>query len=149
MTGRVFVGPGCDIQVGRMSTLALNNCYVSSGVTLIVGAGAQLEISADFIGKNSTIVARESIIIGDGSKIAENAVIRDGNHDHTVALSDMRFTQAPIHIGADVWICANAIVLSGVEIGDRATIAAGAVVTRDVQPATTVGGVPAKELKDS
>lgn len=50
-------------------------------------------------------------------------------------------------IGNDVWIGARAIILSGVNIGDGAVIAAGAVVTKDVEPYTIVGGVPAKPIR--
>lgn len=50
----------------------------------------------------------------------------------------------PVIIGNDVWIGSNAIILQGVKIGDGAVVAAGAVVTKDVEPYTIVGGVPAK-----
>ena len=50
-------------------------------------------------------------------------------------------------IGNDVWIGCNALILSGISIGDGAVIAAGAVVTRDVPPYAIVGGVPAKVKK--
>ena len=56
-------------------------------------------------------------------------------------------TYAPIHIGKNVWIGANATVLAGVTIGDAVVVAAGAVVKKDVQPNTVVGGVPAKLIK--
>jgi acetyltransferase-like isoleucine patch superfamily enzyme len=51
-------------------------------------------------------------------------------------------------IGHDVWIGANALVMGGVRIGHGAIIAAGAVVTKDVDPYAIVGGVPAKWIKD-
>uniref|UniRef100_UPI0040478E3C CatB-related O-acetyltransferase n=1 Tax=Algoriphagus sp. TaxID=1872435 RepID=UPI0040478E3C len=50
-------------------------------------------------------------------------------------------------IGHDVWIGENVIVLDGVKIGNGAIIAAGAVVTKDVEPYAVVGGVPAKHIK--
>lgn len=59
--------------------------------------------------------------------------------------SKWRFHQ-PTVIGNDVWIGANAMVISGVTIGTGAVIGAGAVVTRDVAPYEIVGGVPAKKI---
>lgn len=52
-----------------------------------------------------------------------------------------------IIIGNDVWIGYDAIILSGVTIGDGAIIGARAVVTKDVPPYTIVGGVPAKAIR--
>ncbi len=52
-----------------------------------------------------------------------------------------------IVIGSDVWIGYEAVILSGVHIGDGAVIAARAVVTRDVPAYTIIGGVPAKEIR--
>ncbi len=51
------------------------------------------------------------------------------------------------HIGNDVWMGHGAIVLPGVTVGDGAVVAAGAVVTRDVEAYTIVAGVPAKPIK--
>jgi virginiamycin A acetyltransferase len=52
-----------------------------------------------------------------------------------------------IVIGNDVWIGYEAVILSGIHIGDGAIIGARAVVTKDVPPYTVVGGIPAKEIK--
>jgi len=52
-----------------------------------------------------------------------------------------------IVIGNDVWIGYEAVILSGVHIGDGAIIGARAVVTKDVPPYTIVAGVPAKEIR--
>ncbi|WP_276318881.1 CatB-related O-acetyltransferase [Longirhabdus pacifica] len=54
---------------------------------------------------------------------------------------------SPPFIGNDVWIGSNAVILQGVKIGNGAIIAAGAVVTKDVEPFTIVGGVPANFIK--
>lgn len=50
-------------------------------------------------------------------------------------------------VGNDVWIGHAAILLPGVNVGDGAVIAAGAVVSRDVEPCTIVGGVPARSIR--
>ena len=50
-------------------------------------------------------------------------------------------------VGNDVWIGYEAVILSGVTIGDGAVIGTRAVVTKDVPPYTIVGGVPAKPIR--
>jgi virginiamycin A acetyltransferase len=53
----------------------------------------------------------------------------------------------PVIIGNDVWVGARAIILDGVTIGDGAVIGAGAVVTKNVEPYTIMGGVPARLIR--
>ena len=50
-------------------------------------------------------------------------------------------------VGNDVWIGSEAIVMPGVKIGDGAVIGTRAVVTRDIEPYSIVGGNPAKEIR--
>ena len=52
-----------------------------------------------------------------------------------------------IVIGNDVWIGYEAVILSGVTIGNGAIIGARAVVTKDVPPYTIVAGVPARPIR--
>lgn len=148
-TGSVHIGRGCHIYVHRGGAIRLAGCHVSRGATLTAGRDATLDIEADYIGQNATIVARDSLHIGLGTQIAENVVVRDGNHDRSVPLRDMAFTAAPIFVGENVWLAAGSIVLAGVSIGSNATVAAGAVVTKDVTPGATVGGVPARTLRST
>lgn len=56
-------------------------------------------------------------------------------------------TKGDVTIGSDVWIGYDALILSGVKIGDGAVIAARSVVAKDVEPYTIVGGIPAKRLR--
>lgn len=146
LIGRVEIGPGATIHAGRGSSLTIEDCHVASMATLATSPNAVLHVNADFVGPGTQIVAREKVTIGDGCKIAEYVTIRDGNHDHSVPLREMRFTSSPVIIGNDVWIAAKATVLAGVTIGNGATVAAGAVVTKDVPAGATVAGVPARVI---
>lgn len=67
-------------------------------------------------------------------------------NNHPFENSKLR-NNKPVVIGNDVWIGANVCILPGVNIGDGAIIAAGAVVVKDVEPYSIVGGVPAKLIK--
>ena len=86
------------------------------------------------------------ITIGDRTLIGHNVVLATLNHNPDPVRRG-NLLPAPIVIGEDVWIGANATVCPGVTIGNGAIVAAGAVVTRDVPANTVVGGVPAKVLK--
>ena len=52
-----------------------------------------------------------------------------------------------VHIEKDAWIGTGATILPGVTVGEHAVVAAGAVVTKDVEPWTIVAGCPAKPIK--
>lgn len=69
--------------------------------------------------------------------------------NHRLAPEDRKTTYpAPILLVKNVWVGFNATILQGVTIGDNAVVAAGAVVTKDVEPNTIAGGVPAKVIKN-
>ena len=99
-----------------------------------------------FINSGCCFQDQGGIFIGDGVLIGHNVVLATLNHDiDPQKRSDM--FPAPIRIGNNVWIGAQATVLPGVTIDDGAIIAAGAVVSRDVPANVIVGGVPAKIIK--
>ncbi|WP_373482953.1 DapH/DapD/GlmU-related protein [Acetobacterium sp.] len=99
-----------------------------------------------FINSGCRFQDQGGIIIGDGVLIGHNVVLATLNHDVDPQKRSDIFP-APIRIGNNVWIGAQATVLPGVTIGDGAIIAAGAVVSRDVPANVIVGGVPAKIIK--
>jgi len=100
-----------------------------------------------FINSGCRFQDQGGIIIGDGALIGHNVVLATLNHG-LAPEKRQDIYPAPIIIGKNVWIGANATVLPGVTIGDNAIIAAGAVVTKDVSVNTVVAGVPAKFIKE-
>ena len=86
------------------------------------------------------------VTIGDGCQIGHNVVFATLNHGLQPEERGITYP-APIVLGRNVWVGSNSTILQGVTIGDNAVIAAGAVVTRDVEAGTIVGGVPARFIK--
>lgn len=62
-------------------------------------------------------------------------------------ITDAWDNKGDIIVGNDVWIGYEAVILSGVTIGDGAIVGSRAVVTKDIPPYTIVGGVPAKPIR--
>ena len=100
----------------------------------------------DFVNASCHFQDQGGITIGDRVFIGHNVVLATATH----ALDpnqNRRLSYKPIKICDNVWIGSNSVILQGVTIGEWAVVAAGAVVTKDVEPYTVVGGVPAKFIK--
>ena len=108
------------------------------------------------IGKNSKILnnvnldARGGIKIGDNSQIGYQSLLITANHniDKSEKIIKQGMNYNPIEIGSDVWVGARVIILPGVKVSDKCVIAAGSVVTKDLETNGIYGGVPAKLIKE-
>lgn len=119
---------------------------IYTGFHIALSSNARLSLGSGYINSGVTIDCFESIRIGHYVVISKGVTIRDSdNHqfDNNTPIS------APITIGDHVWIGINVTILKGVNIGDGAVVAAGAVVVSDVAPNTLVGGVPAKLIREN
>lgn len=93
---------------------------------------------------NCLMMSRGGITIDDDVMVAANVQLISNNHD----LYDHQIlTCKPVHLKHNCWIGAGATILPGVTVGENAVVAAGAVVTKDVEANTVVGGNPAKLIK--
>ena len=96
------------------------------------------------IGCDSFLDGRNGLIIGDNVNISSGVMIWTEQHDY----NDPMFTNvgSQVKIEDFTWVSCRAILLPGVTIGEGAVVAAGAVVAKDVEPYSVVGGVPAKKI---
>lgn len=97
------------------------------------------------IGDHAFLDGRGTLSIGNHVVIASQVLIYNSQHD--IDSEDFKPVDKEIKIDDYVFIGPRAIILPGVKIGKGAVIAAGAVVTDNVEPFTVVGGVPAKFIR--
>ncbi len=123
-------------------------CYLYPGARLShaygIAAGRNLMVNG-----GAFLYGRGGLEIGDHVMIGPNAVIVSSQHrfdDPRVPMAFLGHIEAPVTIGSDVWIGANAVVLPGVRIADHTVVSAGAVVTHDTEPWSIVGGIPARRI---
>ena len=114
--------------------------YTDYGLNITVGR-------AVFIGYECAFTGHADINIADQVMIAHKVNLVTAGHPVEPDLRRSYITAEPITIETNVWIGAAATILPGVTIGADSVVAAGAVVTDDVPPATLVAGVPAKVIR--
>jgi acetyltransferase-like isoleucine patch superfamily enzyme len=102
------------------------------------------------IGDHSIIDVADDVTIGREVALGPNCVIYSHDHDYHNADGAAwkgPLMTAPVSIGDGAWIGSGVTILPGVTIGERAVIAAGAVVTKNVPPGGVWGGIPAKPIQ--
>jgi acetyltransferase-like isoleucine patch superfamily enzyme len=114
--------------------------YADYGLNITVGR-------AVFIGYECAFTGHAAIDIADKVMIAHKVNLVTAGHPVEPDRRRDYITAEPITIDRNVWIGVAATILPGVTIGADAVVAAGAVVTRVVPPATLVAGVPATVIK--
>ncbi len=126
----------CGMKINKGSTIHMFlSTYKASGIT--IGKDS-------IIGEWAVLDGRDKLVIGDHVDIATGVMIYNGEHD----INDENFkpTFAPVIVEDYVFIGPRAIILPGVTIKKGAVVAAGAVVTKDVEEFKIVGGIPAREI---
>ena len=118
-----------------------HGAFLASGLGIEIGDNSGIGLSCRVAGP---------LTMGNDVMMAPGVMIFTQNHETEDLSIPMRLQTAPkkkVTIGNDVWIGANALIMPGVNIGDGVIVAAGAIVTRDVEPYAVVGGNPARVIK--
>lgn len=97
-----------------------------------------------WIGEGCTILNLENVEIRSNSALAHEVYVSTGNHD--IRKSDFPYANKPVLIESCSWIGTRAFIGAGVHVKRGAVVAAGAVVIKDVDEWTIVGGIPASKL---
>lgn len=113
------------------------------------GLVARLEIGRDCsIEAECLLELSETLTIGDRVTIDPGVMILTSTHELDFpAHRAGKLIATPVTVGDGAWLRARAIILPGVKIGAGAIVEAGAVVNKDVEENTRVGGMPAVKLE--
>ena len=98
------------------------------------------------IGQSTIIYGNGGVEIGDDVMVAGQCFIVASSHKFDTddrPIKQQGHSAQGIRIGNNVWIGAGAKILDGVTIGDNSIVAANAVVNKDVESGSIVGGIPA------
>ena len=147
--GRCKIGKNFLVSSSLLSSISGNKTKtrieVRSGAYLLIGDNVGLS--------GVTVFCFENITIGNNTKIGFGSHIYDTDF-HSLdpqirnSYKDQLFAKKrPVHIGKNVFIGTQSIVLKGVTIGDNSIIAAGSVVTKNIPSNEIWGGNPAKFLR--
>lgn len=149
--GTPFIEPG--VAVGDFARLRFGN-------ELSVGARCNFDNTTGDIhlghrvafNRNVTLGADFGrILIGDGTIVGPNVVMRAANHcfdlEDDRPVRDQGHHSGEIVIGKGAWISANVVILAGARIGDGAVIGAGAVVRGEIPAHSVAVGVPARMIR--
>lgn len=100
-----------------------------------IGEGVKISLKANLDKTNP-----KGVNIGDGTYVAFDAVIL--THDMS------RHLHASVHIGKQCFVGARSMIMPGVKVGNNCVIAAGSIVTKNVEDNSLVAGNPAKKIRD-
>ena len=141
--GKVRVENKGEIRLGERIRIRA----VPWATELVSIEGGRLVVGdSTFINAGTSICAADLVSIGSHCQIGPRVTILDTDF-HVAGDLNAPAVPRPIVIEDFVWIGIGVTVLRGVRIGRGATIAAGSVVTRNVEPGEVVGGVPARVLR--
>ena len=150
---KVFIAHGCTIR-GFKNIRMGNDIFVGMCTQIYASGQGQERVDiGDNVAMTSHVIINADcggqIKIGNRVSIGPNVVLRASNHkfsDRSIPFQMQGHEAGKITIGDDVWIGANCVVVPDVVVGTGAVLAAGAVVTKDVEDYAIVGGVPARRI---
>lgn len=124
------------VEIGKNSSIFMDAWFDTVG-NIVIGTNST-------INQRCRLDGRGGLTIGSNASISAEVCILTGEHD--IQSSDFSGIVSPVRIEDYVFVGTRAMILPGVSLGKGAVVAAGAVVTKDVEPFTVVAGVPAREI---
>jgi acetyltransferase-like isoleucine patch superfamily enzyme len=135
-----FKSIGKNVSFKYTDNFSYNN--ISLGSDVYIGPGAL------FMSSDSEIIIKNKVLFGPNVSIITGDHPIDLRGKYIFDIVEKKTGEdLPVIINDDVWVGAGATILKGVNIGEGAVIASSALVIKDVEPYSIVGGIPARHIK--
>lgn len=125
------------VNIGRSSTILMST-EMHHAEAITIGSNT-------IINQHCFLDGRDGLIIGSNVNISPHVLLVAGSHDIQNGAEFSGYAKR-IVVEDYVWLCTRCTILPGVTIGRGAVVAAGAVVTKSVEPHTVVAGTPARKI---
>lgn len=125
------------LKIGQGSSILMST-EVNHVTEITIGAGT-------IINPHCYLDGREGLLIGNNVNISSHVLLVAGSHEVQDGARFLGFAK-PIIVEDYVWLCTRSTILAGNTVGYGAVVAAGAVVTKSVEPYSIVAGVPARKI---
>lgn len=148
---RYFIGKGISIETKNKSSIIFGDKVFISDYCHFHSSGDGIEIGFNtFLNRDCKLVSMGKIEIGENCLLGPNVGIYDHNHrcdnpDELICKQGMGIGK--VKVGSDVWIGANVVITSGVNIEDHVIVGANSVVTCNLKANGLYAGIPAKFIK--
>ena len=145
-----YKGPNSSIRIGNNCAFNSSSRYNFRGINhrciLQTGRNGSIRIGDNCGFSGVSIVSSVGVIIGNNVMCGTNVMIGDRNdHENNYP----QFLPEPVHIGDNVWIGMNVVIMKGVKIGNNVIIGANSIVTKDIPSNVIAVGAPCKPLKEN
>ncbi|MFN8575917.1 MAG: acyltransferase [Candidatus Sericytochromatia bacterium] len=134
---------GNNVSIGAFSRIIISTTFNNLGEGIKIGNNVG-------IGEFAYLGGAGGLEIGDDTIVGQYLSTHPENHifsDTETLIRKQGTTRQGIRIGSNCWIGSKVTILDGVNIGNNCIIAAGAVVTKNFDDNSVIGGVPAKLIK--
>ncbi|MCC8161143.1 MAG: acyltransferase [Oscillospiraceae bacterium] len=130
---RFAVNGGGKIFLKKHIHTVRNVLFDADGGVIEVGEGS-------FFNSGCMVVSKELVTVGNYTSFGPNTFVYD--HDHNIkssfSIHDSGFATSPVHIGSNVWIGANCVILRGTTLGDGCVVGAGSVIKGVYPPGAVI-----------
>ncbi len=148
----VLIRRNVEIRIHKKAVIHIeDNVRLDRGIRLLATNGSELIIgNGTRIGMYSIFNGGDSIRLGNNVLIAGFVYLQTSMHQYKkgININEQGYHHAPIIIEKDVWVGAHSTILPGVKLEEGAVVGSNAVVNKNVEKNTVVGGVPAKVIRE-